>query len=157
MKSMKAACKVSAAKKLHTMRKAYANGGRAGYAMGGMVDDEEDMNEPLSSASEGMGIEGNKAKSRLDKGKTNINIIIAAGGKEKPQVPPVVPPMPPIPGPPPAPPMPPMGAGGPPPPMRNGGRMAYKNGGKVKHAAGGGLGRLEKIKAYGLKPAKGGK
>ena len=54
----------------------------------------------------------------------------------------------------PPPPMPPPGAGAMPPPM-----IARKEGGRVKmympkqHGAGGGLGRLQKIKAYGLKPA----
>jgi hypothetical protein len=39
----------------------------------------------------------------------------------------------------------------PPMPRATGGR-AYP----IKHAAGGGKGRLEKIKSYGLKPIKGG-
>lgn len=154
MKSMRSACKVSAKKKLSNMRKAYKNGGRTscGYADGGMVDDDDMMDDPMSDASEELGIEGKKAKSRLDKGKgkTNINIVIAAG-KDKPDLPPVVPPLPPVPGNPPLPPMMPNAN----PMMKHGGRIGYKNGGKIKHAAGGGLGRLEKAKAYGLKPCKG--
>lgn len=150
---MRSACKVSAKKKLSNMRKAYKHGGRA-YAVGGMVDDEEDMIEPMSSAHEDLGVDGDRAKKRLDKGKTNINIIIAGGGNKptEPAMPPVMPNLPPVPGKPPMPPPMPMPGG---PPMRNGGRMGYKNGGAIKHAAGGGLGRLEKAKAYGLKPAKG--
>jgi hypothetical protein len=60
---------------------------------------------------------------------------------------------------------PPMGAGGPPMPPAGGGGMPMppmpmgrKTGGRtthvIDHAAGGGLGRQEKIAAYGLKPAK---
>ena len=105
------------------------------------------------------------------KGKTNINIIIGTG--PKPAAGPMGLPMPPpgMDGPaglhqgamspgaggPPPPPMmppggaPPMGAGAPPmPPMmgrRSGGRVKYP----ITHAAGGGLGRLEKIEAYGHK------
>ena len=112
---------------------------------------------------------GGRAKG---KGKTNINIIIAAhGGKGHqpmdgdipgapagglhqgaPNVAPPPPPGMPAGGPPGggAPAMPPM----PPPatmmPRKRGGRVHYP----IKHASGGGLGRLEKIKAYGLKPAR---
>lgn len=97
----------------------------------------------------------------------NVNIVIATGprgGEAAPPNAPVLPPRPPMPPmgampppgmPPGGPPMPP-GVGGPPPmpmpmPRRSGGRvanvahtMATKGGG-----AGGGLGRLEKIEAYG--------
>ena len=112
------------------------------------------------------------------KGKTNININVMphhagmpmAGG---PMGGPAMPPMPPRPpmAPPSAPMGAPMGGGqtdpallaalaggrGPQPPMGGGMPMARKSGGRamaktehvIDHAAGGGLGRLEKIKAYG--------
>lgn len=89
------------------------------------------------------------------KDKMNVNIVIAPGGQRPPQ-PMAAPPMPPPAGGqlplPPRPPMPPpsMGAGPPgmppgamsPPPMR-------KRGGLVDGGAGGGLGRLEKVRDYG--------
>jgi hypothetical protein len=107
------------------------------------------------------------------KGKMNVNIIIGGGhkgGMGAPDqgglmpppagnpmaippggLPPGGPPPggPPPGGPPMPPPMPPPGAGGPPP------MMGRKTGGRVsmyapkQHGAGGGLGRLQKIKAYG--------
>jgi len=99
------------------------------------------------------------------KGKTNVNIMIHphSGAAQPPVMPPMGGPMMPPP-PPPRPQMPPMGSmpmgGGAPtlPPMgaaRPGmPPIGRKMGGKVEHvidhAAGGGLGRLEKIKAYGL-------
>jgi len=106
---------------------------------------------------------------RTKKGKTNINIVIDAGGKQpgmpgmgdmSKQMPPPPTPMTPPPqiGGPPMPPGPPPGApmGGPPgmppgiPPMprKRGGRT---NAGfpDMEAGAGGGLGRLEKIKSYG--------
>ena len=64
------------------------------------------------------------------------------------------PPGPPPPMAPPGPPMPPPGAGGPPPPGPGGPPMMRKHGGRVDSGAGGGLGRLEKIKAYGVKGGK---
>ena len=103
------------------------------------------------------------------KGKTNINIIIGTGHKHgdgaapmgglmppagppglRQGVPPGAPPpgaMPPPAGMPPAGglPMPPPGM--PPMPRKTGGRVRYP----IKHASGGGKGRLEKIKAYGDK------
>ena len=112
------------------------------------------------------------------KGKTNINIMIHPHGAEgaAPQLPPMPPrPMPPMPPMPPAPPAggmppvptPPMGApmGGAPLPPMGAARpgmppIGRKHGGNIPagmntmhiidNAAGGGLGRLEKIKAYGL-------
>jgi len=116
-----------------------------------------------------------KGGGSLGKGKTNVNIMIHPhSGAAQPPVmppmgglpisprPPVAPPMPPqgMPmGAPPmggAPAMPPMGAGRPGMPP-----MGRKHGGKIPsgmktmhvidNAAGGGLGRLEKIKEYGLK------
>jgi len=122
---------------------------------------------------------GRTAKKRggaIGKGKTNVNIMIhphspmgamgapagmpPMGGPAMPPPPPPRPPMPPMgamgAGAPMAAPMgavgagmPPMGAGRPGMPP-----IGRKSGGKVEHvidhAAGGGLGRLEKIKAYGL-------
>lgn len=98
------------------------------------------------------------------KGKTNVNIIITQpGGMAGPMPPPGV-------GPPPggpvglhqgAPPMPPPGAVPPPAampmPRKSGGRTLEKDGGKlakpgaypIESGGGGGLGRLEKAKAYG--------
>jgi len=119
---------------------------------------------------------GRTAKKRggaLGKGKTNIHInVMPHGGANQP---PVMPPMggPILPPPPPRPPMPPMGGmpagapmGGAPelPPMGAGRPgmppIGRKHGGEIPagmktqhiidNAAGGGLGRLEKIKAYGL-------
>lgn len=98
---------------------------------------------------------------------TTVNVIVAPQGGGEPPPPPMMPPGPPPmmppkpPGPMPAPGggpgMP--GAGGPPPMMpgmhANGGRVGRANGGPVKvtkgydAGAGGGLGRLEKIKKYG--------
>jgi len=104
---------------------------------------------------------GGRTKSK-GKGKTHINIIIGAhgapaGGGMMPNAPvpaPMSPRTPPMPqgGPPMPPPgMMPPGAGG--PPMPPPGIMPRKNGGRtihvIDHAAGGGLGRKEKIKAYG--------
>ena len=103
--------------------------------------------------------------------KTNINIVIAPHGGHQAPAGGMMPPPPPAgglhqgvppgvpPGMPPGgmrPPMPPPGAGAPPmaPPP---GAMGRKRGGRVHypihHASGGGKGRLEKVKAYGLKPA----
>ena len=77
----------------------------------------------------------------------------------KPLPPGLMPPggMPPGAGGPPPPPMMPPGAGAPPMGGLPPGLMGRKTGGRVKYpikdGAGGGLGRLQKIKAYGLKPA----
>ena len=93
------------------------------------------------------------------KGKTNINIIISAGGKQQPPMPPVMPPgAAPMPVPPPMPP-----AGGPPsggPPMPPPGAMPRKSGGRaaprtsgyfnLEAGSGSALGRLQK--AHGKKP-----
>lgn len=102
------------------------------------------------------------------KGKMNVNIVIAAGhrGKEHEGMPNAPVPAPLSPRTPPAgmgAPMPPPGAmppGGAPEagPMPPPGLMPRKNGGRtihvINHAAGGGLGRLEKIDAYGKKHAR---
>lgn len=125
-------------------RKGYKNGGRC-YEDGGIV---EEM------------MEGETSAPRLDRpsrgkkgGATTVNVIIA---QKEPQgaagaLPPSMPPVPPM-APPPVPAGPPMGAGGPPMPdmpmRKNGGRVNTDSG------AGGGLGRLEKIKDYGKKAGK---
>jgi hypothetical protein len=98
-----------------------------------------------------------RAKGGRASGKTNINIIVAPA---KPAMaPPMGAPMPPggpmglrqAPPPPPA--MPPQGiAPGPPAGMPPGAMMGRKSGGRaypIKDGAGGGKGRLEKIRAYG--------
>lgn len=108
---------------------------------------------------------------KTGKGKTQVNIVIATGGHKPdagmmPNAPVPMPsggprmpntPMPPMGGG-----MPPMGAGAPPmgsgmppqgmPPMarKSGGRTGYP----IETGAGGGEARLDKIKAYGLKPAR---
>jgi len=112
---------------------------------------------------------GRTAKKRggsIGKGKTNVNIMIHPHNPNMAMNPPMpaganIPPPPrpvslppmgsaPMAAPMAAPAMPPMGAARPGMPP-----MGRKDGGKVEHvidhAAGGGLGRLEKIKAYGLK------
>jgi hypothetical protein len=92
------------------------------------------------------------AGGRTPKGKTTVNVIVAPQGGDKPPMPmamptgaPAMAPKPPMMpyGPPPGA-MPPPGMGAPPP-----GMMARKTGGRVNMdaGAGGGLGRLEKIKA----------
>jgi len=106
------------------------------------------------------------------KGKTNININVmphhpampmAGGPMGGPPMPPAPPMAPPSGGPNPAlmaalaggnrppmaPPAPPMGGGMPPMARKTGGRAMGKTEHIIDHAAGGGLGRLEKIKAYG--------
>ena len=96
------------------------------------------------------------------KGKTNINIVIATGkGQQQPMGMPNAPvPMPkamPVP-PPQGMPMPPAGPQGGPPMPPQGMPMPRKSGGRtvhvIDHAAGGGLGRMEKVKAYGHKAGK---
>ena len=150
-------------------------GGRtAKYAGGGVFSGDSKTKIPGATGGRSAHAKGGKA----GKSKTNINIIIGAGGMgQKPELgdgmmpnAPVGAPPRPLPVPPPAAmpqggapmPMPPMGggmgggdAGGPPmPPMA----MARKSGGRtihvINHGSGGGKGRLEKIKAYGLKPAR---
>jgi hypothetical protein len=133
--------------------------GRACYASGGRV--AEDLSDPGSlpdvmsgpSKDEGLGIDGGKAKPRLDRaGKkaspVSVNVIVTSGKSEPTPAMPLPNAGPPVPppamGPPP---------GGPPPmPMRASGGRVMKN---MDAGAGGGLGRLEKAKAYGDKPAKG--
>lgn len=132
---------------------------------------------PLTKLKRGGGVDGCMAPARLDRARggrtkkaahhTTVNVITAppgggAGGPPPgppmgppPMMPPPHPPMGgpppggPPPGPPPGPPMgPPAGAGAPMGmPRKTGGRVPMDDG------AGGGLGRLEKIKAYGGKKA----
>ena len=119
---------------------------------------------------------GSKPKSK-GKGKTNINIVIGAGGHRPDMQQMMPPPGGPAPARPVAVPPPPMGMpmGGMPMPPGGGAPMPMpppqqppmgrKRGGKVGHrsyksthdmdaGAGGGEGRMEKIKIYGLKPPK---
>jgi len=114
------------------------------------------------------GREAHKKGGKSGKGKMNVNIVIAAGHRNKEQegmpnapVPaPLSPRTPPAgmgaPMPPPG--MMPPGGGSGAGPMPPPGLMPRKNGGRtihvINHAAGGGLGRLEKIDAYGKKHAK---
>ena len=135
-------------------------GGRtAKYSGGGVFSGDSLTKIPGAVGGREAHAKGGKAK----KGKTNINIVIAAGGKPvdgaMPNAPvpaprgvPVPPPMPgaamPAGGMPPMPPMPPQG--GMPMPRKSGGRTTHV----IDHAAGGGLGRMEKIKAYGHKAGK---
>ena len=106
------------------------------------------------------------AKGGRTKGKTNVNIIIGAGhgqpqppmgmmgGAPMPNAPVNPQRLPPAPqggmpqGGAPMPPMPPQGM--PPMPRKSGGRTSYP----IDTGAGGGEARLDKIKAYGLKPSK---
>jgi hypothetical protein len=159
MKEFKSASKANAAKRLAGVRKAYANGGAVSPLSGG-VDEDDDPFDADDVTPDGPAIDGVPTRQRLDRpmakkpAKTNIVINVNAGKPDGqsniPPIPPVVPPnVPPIAGTPPPPPMmPPVD-----PSM-----MQRKNGGRVpnvKHAAGGGLGRMEKAKAYGETPCKG--
>lgn len=156
MKHFKSASKANAMKRLTNVRKAYANGGAVSPLSGGM--DEDDDPYDADDVASDMSVDGVATRQRLDRpspkksGRTNIVINVQAPSKPDmpnlPPIPPVVPPnVPPIAGTPTPPPIMP-----PPDPSM----MQRKNGGRViKHAAGGGLGRIEKAKAYGCKPAKG--
>ena len=134
------------------------------YATGGRVSEDISDKAALPKVTGGPGkadgglVDGGKAKPRLDrasKAPVSVNVIVA--GKSQPEPSAIVPPLGAIPPAPPGPPMPPpspmAGPPGPMPPMR-------KHGGRVNMdaGAGGGLGRLEKVKDYGKnagKPAKG--
>ena len=142
----------------NTLLKSYGGGSsapRQGYATGGSVGS---LNKDGPALSEGLAASGAPAKRslarpgrKIGKGagkkkdaKTNINVIVAPSAPKEAGPGP----MPPMGGPPPGPPMPPPGAGGPPMPMRASGGavggLKNKDGG-----AGGGLGRLAKIRKYG--------
>jgi hypothetical protein len=144
---------------------------------GGGINEDSDTAERMKKANAPFNepVTGKKSGGRLDKyarggrakkgGHTNVNVIVAphgphpAAGAAPAALPPGGPPMPPPggggppmmppPGGPPGGGLPP-GLGKPPGMMNKGGR-AYKNGGKVGMKAGSdsGVGRLEKVKAYG--------
>jgi len=156
----------------------YKKGGRTKHASGGEAG--RGLYVRQGYPHEVPGVDGGRIArkhggSAKGKGKTNINIMIHPHGAEgaAPQMPlmpprpmPPMPPAPPAGGMPPAP-VPPMGApmgGAPLPPMgaarpgmppigrKHGGNIpvGMKTTHIIDNAAGGGLGRLEKIKAYGL-------
>jgi hypothetical protein len=141
---------------------AKCSGGRVGKAGGGSLDGKLQGMRPEGGRLARKG--GGRAKKGM-----NVNIIIA------PNSPPTPGAMPPPGGPPPGPgggplgmhqgappPMPPGAApaGAPPPmmPRKAGGRATHKlakpGAYPIENASGGGLGRLEKIKAYGATPTK---
>lgn len=141
---------------------------RMPHADGGHADHDEDCRckKCWGGAAEIKGDRvARKSGGRAKGAKTHINIMIAPHSKDDRMGPPMPPPAMarPIPTPAPAPmgagqmggmPLPPTSAMPMRPPM-GGMPMGRKNGGRtihvIDHAAGGGLGRLEKIKAYGHK------
>ena len=168
-------------KRAHAMAKHFKRGGKV---HGDEKEDRKLISKMINDHEKGESkVEGKKSGGRLDKyargGKTkgkhhhtNVNIVVAPHGGPPPAsgaapaalggppgLPPGggLPPRPPMAGPPGMPPggMPPPGMK-PPGMMKRGGR-AYAKGGKVPMKAGAlsGEGRLEKKKAYGLKPIKG--
>jgi hypothetical protein len=124
---------------------AKCSGGRVGKAKGGGIDD--------GTRPEGGRIA--RASGGRSKKGMNVNIVIAPQGGGAPPPRPMPPPMGASPAGIPAPPpqMPPPGAAPPmgPPPMarKHGGRTNYP----IDAGAGGGQGRLEKMRAYGARPA----
>lgn len=144
--SVKATAKAEADKEIHKHEEALHGGKLTKLKTGGVA-------------------EGDKSHPRMDKCKrggkgkhhTNINVIIPQkqGAPAMPMQG-APPPMAAAPAVPPRPPMPPM-AGNAPPPGSPGMMRPMKKGGKVmheEHGSGSGLGRLDKIKAYGEKPKK---
>ncbi len=135
--------------------------GSKGYATGGTVTDDTgpsidgvDKKGSLAKPGRTKGGKGKDDKG-AKKGATNVNVIIMpAGGKGDGPMPP-----PPAGGPPMPPPRPPMAGpppGGPPPGPPGGPPMRARGGRVLKgDGSGGGLGRLNKIRAYGSKPGKG--
>ncbi len=160
MKHFKSASKANAMKRLSGVRKAYANGGAVSPLSGGMDEDDDSYDADDMSPSDTM-VDGIPTRQRLDRpapkksGRTNIVINVAPSKADVPNLPPIPPVVPPN--------IPPIAGTPPPPPMMppmDPSMMQRKNGGRVgvpgvKHAAGGGLGRMEKAAAYGCKPAKG--
>lgn len=157
MKNLRATAKSSMAAKLarycggdvkRVQKGMPSRDGSKGYANGGGISDEDEGDIDGVGAKPSMSKPGRtKGKDKDKKGGTNVNVIImpkeggAPAGAAMPPGPPPPPPGPP--GPPP---------GGPPIPMRaRGGRVAVS---LKKDGAGGGLGRLAKMKAYGPKPGK---
>ncbi len=112
---------------------------------------ETKQDKPITKLKTGGCADGGTPAERLDKrkrggktGNVSVNVIVPGGGK--PSMPPMAPPMPPPGG---------MAGAAARPPMPP---MQAKKGGKIPHeefGAGGGKGRLEKIKEYGKRKTGG--
>lgn len=130
-----------------------AKDGSMGMAQGKYAEgyESEEANERTMAKKNRLDRAGYKRGGRV-KG-TTVNVIVAP--QSKPEAPPMPPMPPPMAGPPPMPPGPPPGMGaGPGGPPLPGVPMGRKSGGRVPHltagaGAGGGKGRLAKIKSYG--------